>query len=106
MGIEDNNSVDSAPVDMAAHANDDTEALTTMVADQDDNTQATQRAAQQESLRSDIRKLRRMNTYIALMMFGAVIYFAKDIIMPIVLGLLITLTLTPVVRLLTKISTR
>ncbi len=104
MGIEDNNSVDSAPVDMAAHANDDTEALTTMVADQDDNTQATQRAAQQESLRSDIRKLRRMNTYIALMMFGAVIYFAKDIIMPIVLGLLITLTLTPVVRLLTKIN--
>lgn len=56
------------------------------------------------ALQSEVRKIRRMHNYIGLMMFGGLAYFAKDIIMPIVLGLLITLTLTPVVRFFTKFN--
>ena len=51
-----------------------------------------------ELLRS-IRRLLHILVFIAL---GVLFYFAKDIIMPITLGLLITLTLTPVVRMLTR----
>ena len=53
---------------------------------------------------AELKAIRRTHTYIALMILGSVVYFAKDIIMPVVLGILITLTLTPIVRFLTKFN--
>lgn len=47
---------------------------------------------------AELAAIRRVLVYIAILLSGVVFYFAKDIVMPIVLGLLITLTLTPVLR--------
>ena len=52
----------------------------------------------------NLPSIRRSLRIIVLLLFGVVFYFAKDLIMPILLGLLITLTLTPLVRGLRKIG--
>jgi len=53
---------------------------------------------------NEIKRVRRMLLCIVLLLLGVVIYFAKDILMPIMLGFLIALTLTPVVRRLVRIG--
>lgn len=49
---------------------------------------------------AELASIRRLLTWMAILFTGVILYFAKDIIMPVFLGVLITLTLTPVVRLL------
>ncbi len=52
----------------------------------------------------DIRSMRRSLNILVLVVIGVSLYFAKDIIMPIALGLLITLTLTPLVRFVRRLG--
>jgi len=59
---------------------------------------------EQQSMLAELKAIRRIHTYIALMLLGGVVYFAKDIIMPVVLGILIALTLSPIIRLLSRFS--
>lgn len=47
---------------------------------------------------AELRSIRRILVYVAILLSGTVFYFAKDILMPVVLGILFTLTLGPVVR--------
>jgi len=49
-----------------------------------------------------LRSIRRLLHVLVFISLGVLFYFAKDIIMPITLGVLITLTLSPVVRFLTR----
>jgi len=49
---------------------------------------------------AELRAIRRVLVYVAVLISGIIFYFGKEIIMPVVLGLLITLTLSPVVRFL------
>ena len=51
-----------------------------------------------------LRTIRNCLVILAIAAAGVVIYFGKDIVMPIALGLLITLTLTPPVRWLRKVG--
>lgn len=45
-----------------------------------------------------LRTIMRVLIYLAVLISGVIFYFGKDIVMPIVLGLIISLTLAPVVR--------
>jgi len=47
---------------------------------------------------AELKSIRRVLVYMAILLSGAILYFAKDILMPIMLGVLFTLTLSPVVR--------
>lgn len=60
------------------------------------------RSGKSAELIDEIKAIRRLLFYLLLFASGVVFYFGKDVFLPIVLGLLITLTLTPVVRFLRK----
>lgn len=53
---------------------------------------------------AELRAIRRVLVYVAIMLSAIIFYFGKEIIMPVVLGLLITMTLSPVVRFLQKLK--
>lgn len=46
----------------------------------------------------DVRKIKNLLTLIALILAFAALYFARDLFLPIIIGLLVALTLSPVVR--------
>lgn len=58
------------------------------------------RSGKSAELIDEVRAIRRLLFYLLLFAGGVVFYFGKDVFLPIVLGVLITLTLTPVVRFL------
>lgn len=58
---------------------------------------------QTADLVAEIRVIRRLLLYMLLMSAGAAFYFGKDVILPVVLGIMIMLTLSPVVRFLHKL---
>ena len=45
-----------------------------------------------------LRTIMRVLIYLAVLISGVIFYFGKDIVMPIILGFIISLTLAPVVR--------
>ena len=56
-----------------------------------------------KALVAEVRTVRRLLFCLLLMGIGVMLFFGKDIFLPIVLGILITLTLSPIVRFLHKL---
>ena len=59
--------------------------------------------SQTNALAAEVRTIRRLLFCLLLMAVGVMLFFGKDIFLPIVLGILITLTLSPVVRFLHRL---
>ena len=59
--------------------------------------------SQTKALVAEVRTIRRLLFCLLLMAVGVMLFFGKDIFLPIVLGILITLTLSPVVRFLHRL---
>ena len=60
-------------------------------------------AGQQKALVAEVRAIRRLLFCLLLMAVGVMLFFGKDIFLPILLGILVTLTLSPIVRFLHKL---